>query len=170
LILCEFSFGYLFYRTRRSSWMFWIWFHKEGKQVLGETPLWCQIMSSSVLRRSFCQEDQDGHVDQIIMVKSVWSGWCEKANWYDLVIGHIANSASLTRLTFHPHQSDQSNQSTENANWTWPLYRSRRGDRITYVERLVWSPGEGVMVLTRTSPAPGQSDRCGTMVWPKPAA
>jgi hypothetical protein len=100
------------------------------------------------------------------MVKSGWSGWYEKANWFDSVIGHIADSAALTGLTFHPHQSDRSNQSAQNANWTSQLRRSRRDNRNTYVERPVLSPDEGDMVLVRTSPAPDRSDRWCPTVWP----
>jgi hypothetical protein len=111
-------------------------------------------MGSSAPRWSFCQEDQDGHVDKIIMVKSGCFGWYEKANWSDLVIGHIADSAALTGLTFHPHRSDRSDQSAQNANWTSPLRKPRQVDRNAYVGHPVRSPYEGVMVLVRTNPAP----------------
>jgi hypothetical protein len=162
--------GYAFYRTTGSSWEFWIWFHKEGKEVFGEAPIWCQIMSSSAPRWIFCQEDQDGHVDQIIMVKSGWSRWYEKANWSDSVIGHMADSAVLTGLTCHPHRSDLPDQSAQNANWTSPLRISRREDRNAYVECLVRSPDEGVMVLARTNSARDRSDRWDPTVWPVLAA
>jgi hypothetical protein len=54
--------GYAFYSIRGSSWMFWIWFYKEGKEVLGETPLWCQIMSSLLPRGSrwACRSNNHG--------------------------------------------------------------------------------------------------------------
>jgi hypothetical protein len=87
-----------------------------------------------------------------------------------LVIGHIADSAALTGLTFHPHRSDWSDQSAQNANWTSPLCRSRRDNQNAYVERPVRSPDEGVMVLARTSSAPDRSDWWGPTVWPVIAA
>jgi hypothetical protein len=71
----------------------------------------------------------------------------------------IADSAALTGLTFDPHQSDRSDKSAQNANWTSPLRRSHRDDRNAYVERPVRSPDEGVMVLARTNPTPDRSDR-----------
>jgi hypothetical protein len=70
----------------------------------------------------------------------------------------VLDSAALTGLTFNPHQSDRSDQSTQNANWTSPLRRSRRDDQNAYVERPVQSPDEGVVVLARTSLAPDRSD------------
>jgi hypothetical protein len=86
------------------------------------------------------------------------------------VIGHIADSAALTGLTFHPHRSDRSDQSAQNANCTSPLRRSRRDNRNAYVERLVRSPDEGVIVLERTSPVPDRSHRWDPTVWPVLAA
>jgi hypothetical protein len=76
----------------------------------------------------------------------------------------IADSAALTGLTFDTHRSDRSDQSAQNAKWTSPLRRSRRYDQNAYVERLVRSPDEGVMVLARTSPTPDRSDRWGPTV------
>jgi hypothetical protein len=71
----------------------------------------------------------------------------------------IVDSVALTGLSFDPHRSDRSDQNAQNSNWTSPLLRSRRDDRNAYVERLVRSPDEGVMVLARTRPALDRSDR-----------
>jgi hypothetical protein len=74
--------GYAFYGTRGSSWKFWIWFNKEGKEVFVEALIWYQITSSSVPRWSFCQEDQDGHVDQIIKWL-IWLIWEGQLTWFN---------------------------------------------------------------------------------------
>jgi hypothetical protein len=47
--------GYAFYRTRGSSWEFWIWFHKEGKEAFGEALIWGQVTSSSHQDETFAK-------------------------------------------------------------------------------------------------------------------
>jgi hypothetical protein len=59
-------------------------------------------------RWNLCQDDQESYVDQIIMVKSGWSGLYKKANWSDKVIGHIADSApTLVWPLTHTGQTGQ---------------------------------------------------------------
>ena len=102
--------GYVFYRTGGSSWVFWMWFHWKGQRSIWSNVNMRSSHEFKSPRWNLCQDDQERHVDQIIMVKNGWSCWYEKANWSDSVISHVADSATLTGLTFDPHRSDRSNQ------------------------------------------------------------
>jgi hypothetical protein len=132
----------------------------------------CQIKSShgfKLSRWTICQDDQYWHLDHIIIVKGLLIWLLGQGQLIWSVMCHIADSAALTGLAFHPHRLDRSYQSAQNTNWTTPLRRSRRDDRNAYVEHPVRSPDEGVMVLARTNPAPDRSDWWSPTVWPVPA-
>ena len=75
----------------------------------------------------------------------------------------FAEQSGQTGQTYCVKRSDRSRQICQIVNWTSPLHRSHRDDRIAHIERPIWTPDEEVMPPGRPAPRSDRSTGLGAV-------